>query len=680
MGETMTSAPANSKLKRVATGLLVAILVAACGGGGGGGGPAPQPSPSPAPLPPATGPGDAANHFPAAFGDTWYFNASATSGTTTETGIGTVSVTGTKAIRGQTSTVFAERVYGAPAGTPAYEMYYTELLGGVAYYGDNDPSDAVTAGMVPYTELLFPVQLGPITSFAKTGLNYGDDLDGDGRNETFDASYSSSIAGLDTVTVPAGTFAGAARRVANLTVDVRLSSNGQVVTVTGVDTSWLAPGAGLIKRTSSVTAPGTSIAVDTLLEARGYVVGGVRRGFSVPVPLLDNLGPLTQMNSGQFPHWSDTPAIASDGTNFLVVGKRWAPVSGRFGVTRTGAIVTADGTVDRAFDIGPQILSNDTRDMAAAAFHAGVYLAVFEQRNPPAGGGFGSTETSVVMHRIASNGDLIDLSPVELVPQGIFLGSDAGLDSRFPAVAGGGGNFVVVNYTGLHPDSYLEGRLITPAGAVGTAFRISPNHGARATPSVIYDGTNFVVAYVDPSGVRVARVTGAGIVLDPGGVPVHTSPVWPELATDGVNRLVAWIENDTVYAKRLNADGTPLDPVPIAVTSGDTQPKAGLTVINTGGEYLMAWTRQLTTPANGLAVYIARLGIDGQVKSTGNAGMLASPTALPPPGGATGGYALPTLGRGNTSLLVFLEGAADAISSTDRIAGMHAVSVYPFAP
>jgi len=221
--------------------------------------------------------------------------------------------------------------------------------------------------------------------------------------------------------------------------------------------------------------------------------------------------------------------------------------------------------------------------------------------------------------------------------------------------------------------------LITPAGAVGTAFRISPNHGARVAPSVTYDGTNFLVAYVDSNGVHVARVTSAGNVVDPNGVPVHSSPVWPELATDGVNRLVAWIENNSVYAKRLNADGTPGDPAPIAVTTGDTQPKAGLTVVSTGDEYLLAWMSRLATPPNGPVVYIARLGIDGQVKSMGNAGMLASPTPLASVGGATSGFTLPALGRAGTSLLVCLEGAADADSPTGRTARMHSVSVYPFA-
>jgi hypothetical protein len=221
--------------------------------------------------------------------------------------------------------------------------------------------------------------------------------------------------------------------------------------------------------------------------------------------------------------------------------------------------------------------------------------------------------------------------------------------------------------------------VVSAAGGVGAAFRISSNHGARARPSVVYDGANFLVAYVDASGVRVARVAAAGNVLDPSGVAVHASPVWPTFATDGVGRLLVWIENGTVFAKRINADGTALDPAPIAVTN-DAQPKSGLTVVHTGGEYLLAWTRRLATPSNALAVYIARLGLDGLVKSSGSAGMLASATPLPPVGGATGGYMLPALGRGDSSLLIFVEGTADAFDTASRVAKMHAVPVYPFAP
>lgn len=663
--------------ERIALAACTALVVSACGGGGGGGTEPPPPPPQNL-LPPTTGPGDVANHFPTALGDTWFYDASASAAGMAEAGLSTVKVTGTKAVLGQTSTVFAETAYGALAGAPAYELYYTKGPGGVAYYGNNDATDTITAAIGPYAELLFPVQAGPIVSFTKTGLNYGDDLDTDGRNETFDVTYESNISGFESVTVPAGTFAGAARHVANVTVNVRLTSNGQVVTATGTDITWLAAGAGVVKRTSSVTAPGAP-AIQSTIEARGYAVAGVRRGYSVPAQVRDGLGPLTQVNSGEPAHWADTPAIASSGPSFLVVGKRWVPAGGLFGVTRTAAIVAADGTVVRAFDLGPQVVSNDSRDMAGVAFQAGTFLAVFEQRNPPAGGGIGATEPSVVMHRIASNGDLLDPSPVELVPQGIFLGAGPGLDSRFPAVAGGGGNFLVVNYTGLYPNSYLEGRFVSAAGAVGPAFRISLNHGAQARPSVVHDGTNFLVAYVDASGVRVARVTASGTVLDPNGVPVHTSSVWAVLAADGVGRLLAWIESGTVFAKRLNADGTPLDSAPIAVTS-DAQSKAGLAVVKTGGEYLLAWARRLTVPSNAFAVNIARLGLDGQVKSLGNAGLQASATPLPPAGGATGGYMLPAVARGDSSLLVFLEGTADALDSAARIAKLHAVSVYPFMP
>ena len=698
----MTASRRRFPCKHSLLAIALAALMAACGGGGDGGDSTPvTPVPPSSLLPPATGPGDTLNYAPNGATDAWTYNAAANDGSLVEPmrDLATVWVNGTASVLGQAVTVYSERLFSEPVTAPTYDLYYQKGPGGVAFYGSNDATDTLTAGVVPYAELLFPVATGPIISFSKTGLNLGSDLDGDGRNETVDASQTISIAGFESVTVPAGTFPAAARRLNSTVANARLSSNGTVVTVNVVENTWLAPGAGIVKRETVTTAPGTTLRISATLEARGYNVSGVRKGMGNPEVIMpSSQGVLTQTSLGEPPDPVDTPAVASSGTNFLVVTKAYTfdPLTSKWVLRRMGYLRSPDGpnaTLPTIIDIGQPVLSNDTREIQSLAYGGGTYLAVFEQRNPVAPNVLGPTEPSVVGQRISPAGVVTDPVPFVLVPQGIAPAMP-GMTSRLPQVAYGGGSFLVVYCGGpaISSSTYIEGQLRAPDGTGGPPFRISPDFTfAGIAPRVVFDGTNFIVATGDATGWRLTRVTPGGTVLDPAGVvvPVPTGRI--QMTTSGAGgALVTWLAGEMPYARRFAANLAALDAAPIQVamsTGAGSAINAGFI----GGEYVVMWTQhQGPMSSRQLVLRMNRIALDGTVQgqspplgglpSVVPYAALVSPTPSLPPSGYTGGYALPVLGTGtNAALLAYVGGTANGTTIAERAKAVHGIWVHPFA-
>lgn len=676
---------------------VVAAVVAACGGGDGGSVPVPVPPPPPSTLPPATGPGDPLNYAPNAAGDAWTYNGLASDGTgpTPMRDLSTVWVNGTASVSGQLVTVYSERAFSDLSGGPTYDNYYQKGPGGVAFYGNNDPTDTLTAGIVPYAELLFPVAVGPIVSFTKTGVDFGADLDGDGRKETVDITATSSIAGFESVTVPAGTFPAAAKRVNAVVANTKLTSTGQAITVNVNQTTWIAPGAGIVRDDSVTTAAGTTIRLTSSVEARGYTVSGVRRGMGNPQDIAPaTLGPLTQTNVGELPSPVDTPAVASSGASFLVIAKSFVPdPSGKLLLTRKGFLRSPDGAVAATFDIGPPVLSNDTREIQALAYGGGTYLAVFEQRNPVAPNITGTTEPSIVAQRIAPSGALTDAVPFVLLPQGIAPAMP-GMTARLPQVAFGGDRFLVVycGGDGVTSQTYTEGRLVAPDGTASAPFRISPTYTFYGlSPRVVFDGSNFIVATGDATGWRLARVTPAGTVLDAAGVSAPLPAVPIQMTTAGAGgALVAWFDSGLPAARRFGPDLAALDSGPIAVAMSSST-DSGINAGFIGGEYVVTWTQRAGPMTyTSLVLHMNRISLDGKVQaqSTPIGGLpsvtpysaLVTPIPPMPSSGYTGGYALPVLGTGsNAALLAYVSGTSNAFTFAERAMGLHGIWVHPFA-
>ncbi|MDH4087748.1 MAG: hypothetical protein OEV27_04530 [Nitrospira sp.] len=200
------------------------------------------------------GPGDIGNYFPLTQGNTWQFQ-----GTHSETGrppiqySNTVTVNGTKSVGSVTTTILTEN--NPLNSRAAEELYYLKDSRGIWNYGNNDSSNTLSPNLIPYRELLFPLNVGVTSEVVnKKGVNFGQDLDSDGKNETADVLSQVTVETFEDVTVPKGTFSNAAKVVHKTTITVFSSAGLRPITVVGTQTVWFAPDLGPVKRTMVLQA------------------------------------------------------------------------------------------------------------------------------------------------------------------------------------------------------------------------------------------------------------------------------------------------------------------------------------------------------------------------------------------------------------------------------------------
>src|SRR5439155_7612587 len=253
---------------------LTASLLSACSGGG-------QESAGVATIPTA-GPGDVEKFFQLTPGNRWGFNVTVNeTGHPTTSGFETVAVTGTKTISGLSTVVLSY------SGQGNAEEYYLKNNAGLFYFGDNS-TDPVIAAISPYQVFRFPLQ--PIDTFVqvdKAGIDFGADLDGDGRNETIAIYSTVTVVGFETVTVPAGTFNDCARIETDIAETLTLSKSGTTLRATGVSPEWYAPGIGPVKKHSEHSGSGYTQSFDYALAS--YMVDG-RKSDTTP-PAITSVQP-----------------------------------------------------------------------------------------------------------------------------------------------------------------------------------------------------------------------------------------------------------------------------------------------------------------------------------------------------------------------------------------------------
>jgi DNA-binding beta-propeller fold protein YncE len=205
------------------------------------------------------GPGDIGNYMPLADGTTWTFQ-----GTHSQNGQGAVTfsnsliVQGTKSIGAVTATIVVET--NSANSHQAEEKYYLKDPRGLLFYGNNDVDDKLTPKLVPYRDFVFPLNPGVTTEVVnKKKVDYGQDLDFDGKNELADVLYEVTVEKFETVSVPKGTFLNVAKVNQKATLTVFSSAGFGAVSAVGTQTIWLAPGIGPIKRQLVVTESGQSV-------------------------------------------------------------------------------------------------------------------------------------------------------------------------------------------------------------------------------------------------------------------------------------------------------------------------------------------------------------------------------------------------------------------------------------
>ncbi len=168
--------------------------------------------------------------------------------------------------------------------------------------------------------------------------------------------------------------------------------------------------------------------------------------------------------------------------------------------------------------------------------------------------------------RIAPDGTVLD-------PGGGFqISSASSEEDAEPTLAYDGTNYLVVWQRGryLQGDRIL-GAQVSPSGIHGTEFYIESDASTySSTPSVSFDGANYLVAWCDrrnapnvnATNIYAARVTQSGSVLDPEGFPVTGTASFKQgthTIFDGTQYQISWNDIDYTQSPQPNYPSIYLD-------------------------------------------------------------------------------------------------------------------------
>jgi hypothetical protein len=302
----------------------------------------------------------------------------------------------------------------------------------------------------------------------------------------------------------------------------------------------------------------------------------------------------------------ESPALAFDGTNFLVA---WQDRRTRDGWDIYGARVTAQGAVLDSAGFAISTAANWQQSPALAFDRSNFLVAWRDDRIDTSGDIYGA--------RVTPQGMVLDTAG--------FVISEEANGQHWPSVGFDGANYLVVWEDHRSGSDEIYGTRVTPSGVVldTLGFVIAHTGSDQRAPVVGFDGANYLVVWVDRGGdinIYGARVTRAGVVLDPSGIAISLAPreqYYPSLAFDGTNFLVTWGDarrgSWDAYGARVSTAGKVLDTagIPIMQWPGDQySPAVGFD----GASFLVVW--QDTRSDDG-DIYGTRVTPEGVVAECG---------------------------------------------------------------
>ena len=311
--------------------------------------------------------------------------------------------------------------------------------------------------------------------------------------------------------------------------------------------------------------------------------------------VLDSMGiPISRA-----PGYQSVPAVAFDGRNFLVV---WNDARGGDGAVYGSRVTPAGVVLDTAGIAIPTAAVHQI--YPAVAFDGTDFLVAWQKDS-----------LDIYAARVTSNGVVLDST-------GILVSNATPSNQWYPAVATDGTNSIVI-WGGLSGDASCDifGARVADNGALldTLAIAISGAANIQGHPDVASDGQDFLVVWEDARGadgdIYGARVTQAGVVLDPAGIDLSPAVGGhnPAVAFDGTDYLVVWVggrngESD-IYGTRVTPAGVVLDTAGIPVSLGANE--ALPAVAFDGANFLVAWERWSgSAPSD---IYGARVTPDGIV-------------------------------------------------------------------
>lgn len=356
------------------------------------------------------------------------------------------------------------------------------------------------------------------------------------------------------------------------------------------------------------------------------------------------------------------PAVAFDGTNFLVVwaDQRLSRDDDIFAarVSASGQILSTTGLTINA---GPGRQANP-----AVAFAGNQFVVVWEDFKVT-----GGTEADIAGARVSTAGVVTQLGRIassaqnELTPSiagngnnalvawangsdirassfngtsfggAISITADAIVQSAPAVAARPGGNYLIAYSEGTTATADLKGAFVTLAGQrSGGAFVISAGAGRQFDPAAAFDGTNYVVAWTNNNaGINLfgARVSQAGAVLDTrtegtvmnvGGVSISSVPnsnqELSSLACVTGACFVAWQESRNqattsfdIYGQRLSTSGALTNVGAEVLVSTANRPQFTPAVTAAGSDFFAVWTDERDAALD--SVFGARITSGGAV-------------------------------------------------------------------
>jgi len=329
-----------------------------------------------------------------------------------------------------------------------------------------------------------------------------------------------------------------------------------------------------------------------------------------------------------------TPAVAFDGTNYLVV---WTDSrdyitngSDIFGarINDSGAVADPNGV---AISRGP----GSRFDPAVAANSTG-FLVIWKDYR------YGSSDTrgDIFGARVTRAGVVLDTN-------GIAISTDPMIQDA-PAVAAGQSDFLVV-WMNESPSYQYEvyGTLISSAGIVansnGVPLTFNSDIG-QGYPAVAFNGNIFLMVWADARNIAStgydiygARVSSSGVLLDTNPIPICTFPylqTYPALASNGRDFLAVWadyrnysaINLVSIFGARISPSGSVLDQngFPIVVSTRDAEYPA---VASYGTNYFVVW--EDARISSGLEIFGARVADNSVVLDTSGLLIDTSPSRQP---------------------------------------------------
>lgn len=435
----------------------------------------------------------------------------------------------------------------------------------------------------------------------------------------------------------------------------RVAQNGNVLDPTGIQIS----GATDEQSRPSIDFDGTNYLIvwDDQRSGSGYDIYGT---------LLDTMENVLNPSGIPISTAADDqymPSVSFDGTNYLVT---WHDHRDGVNYDIYGARVNTSGVVQEPSGIA--IANIDVQQLTAEVIsYSGQWLTVWrDNRNgsytdiygsrvsasgtvtDPSGILISASAQAQGMPAVASDstnylvvwqedrgggppfdiyGMRIDASGRQLDEDAIAISTNAG-SQQYPAVAFDNDSIYLVVWQDNRSGFYdIYGARVSASGNVldGPGIAISTATGRQQSPSVAFDGTNFLVVWGDErGGVSTDDIYGTlvqpnGNVVSPSGNVIADDANWqdnPSVAFDGTNYLVVWDDygsgtfNEDIYGVRVNQSGNPIDASSIAIstaTNGQYRPAVAFD----GTNYMVAWFDKRNSNASD--IYGTRVHQNGTV-------------------------------------------------------------------